>query len=216
MLGVELALLEPQARRADRAAATADRPIPGAAIELFVIALIFTLVLLAMSDRRRPRSRSASACRTAGAAAPARLAEAVRGDAPRFAAVPREPAAAGADRSRAAQVADAVAASQRRELAAAGGANAAGAASDGQPSRRIGQHMPARDAPAAAAAVPIGQSYRRRTRGRISASAGRRDRDVMNKQSREALDAYYVEAGSWAQDRQEELRSRAGPPGRSP
>jgi type IV secretion system protein VirB8 len=31
----------------------------------------------------------------------------------------------------------------------------------------------------------------------------------MNKQSREALDAYYVEAGSWAQDREEELvRSR--------
>jgi type IV secretion system protein VirB8 len=28
----------------------------------------------------------------------------------------------------------------------------------------------------------------------------------MNKQSREALDAYYVEAGSWAEDRQEELR----------
>jgi type IV secretion system protein VirB8 len=29
----------------------------------------------------------------------------------------------------------------------------------------------------------------------------------MNKPSREALDAYYVEADSWAQDRQEELRS---------
>jgi type IV secretion system protein VirB8 len=29
----------------------------------------------------------------------------------------------------------------------------------------------------------------------------------MNKQSREALDAYYVEAESWAQDRQDELRS---------
>ena len=29
----------------------------------------------------------------------------------------------------------------------------------------------------------------------------------MNKQSREALDAYYVEADSWAQDRQMELRS---------
>lgn len=28
----------------------------------------------------------------------------------------------------------------------------------------------------------------------------------MNKQAREALDAYYVEAGSWAEDRQEELR----------
>ena len=29
----------------------------------------------------------------------------------------------------------------------------------------------------------------------------------MNKQSREALDAYYVEAGSWAEDRQEQLRA---------
>jgi len=28
----------------------------------------------------------------------------------------------------------------------------------------------------------------------------------MNKQAREALDAYYVEAGSWAEDRQDELR----------
>jgi type IV secretion system protein VirB6 len=96
----------------------------------------------------------------------------------RFAGAPREPAMAGADRSRAAQVADAVAASQRRESAVAGGGGGTAAtASDGQPSRRIGAHMPARDAPAANAPVPLGQSYRRRTRGRISASAGRRDRD---------------------------------------
>jgi len=33
--------------------------------------------------------------------------------------------------------------------------------------------------------------------------------EVMNKQSREALDAYYVEAGSWAEDARDELiRSR--------
>ena len=29
----------------------------------------------------------------------------------------------------------------------------------------------------------------------------------MNKQAREALDAYYVEADSWAEDRQDELRA---------
>ncbi|HEV7658856.1 MAG TPA: type IV secretion system protein [Allosphingosinicella sp.] len=177
VLGVQLALLEP--RLAELIALrTAGRPIPGAAIELFVIALVFTLVLLAMliaAARVALGFRLPEGWRQA----PAQLAEAVRGDSLRFAGAPREPAAAGADRSRAAQVADAVAASQRRESAAAtaGGSGRTGAASDGQPSRRIGQHMPAHDTPAAAAAVPIGQSYRRRTRGRISASAGRRDRD---------------------------------------
>ncbi|HVQ08886.1 MAG TPA: type IV secretion system protein [Allosphingosinicella sp.] len=176
VLGVELALLEP--RLAELIALrTAGLPIPGAAIELFVIALVFTLALLAMLIAA---ARVALGFRLPDGwrAAPALAAEAVRGDSVRFAGVPREPAAAGADRSRAALVVDAVAASQRREsVAAARGANMAGAASDGQPSRRIGQHMPARDLPEAAAAVPIGQSYRRRTRGRISASAGRRDRD---------------------------------------
>jgi type IV secretion system protein VirB6 len=177
VLGVELALLEP--RLAELIALrTAGRPIPGAAIELFVIALVFTLVLLAMliaAARIALGFRLPDGWRQA----PAQLAEAVRGDSLRFAGAPREPAAAGADRTRAAQVVDAVAASQRREssAAAAGAGGRTGAASDGQPSRRIGQHMAAHDAPAAAAAVPIGQSYRRRTRGRISASAGRRDRD---------------------------------------
>ncbi|MEA3012485.1 MAG: type secretion system protein VirB6 [Sphingomonadales bacterium] len=176
LLGVELALLEP--RLAELIALrTARQPIPGAAIELFVIALVFTLVLLAMLIAA---ARVALGFRLPDGwrGAPAQLAAAVRGDSVRFAGVPREPAAAAADRSRAAQVADAVAASQRREsAAAAAGAHTAGAASDGQPSRRIGQHMPARDVPEAGVAVPIGQSYRRRTRARISASAGRRDRD---------------------------------------
>jgi type IV secretion system protein VirB6 len=175
VLGVELALLEP--RLAELIALrTAGLPIPGAAIELFVIALVFTLVLLAMliaAARVAVGFRLPDGWR----AAPALAAEAVRGDSVRFAGASREPAA-GADRSRAAQVVDAVAASQRREsVAAARGPNTAGAASDGQPSRRIGQHTPARDLPESAVAVPIGQSYRRRTRGRISASAGRRDRD---------------------------------------
>jgi len=177
VLGVELALLEP--RLAELIALrAADQPIPGAAIELFVIALVFTLVLLAMLIAA---ARVALGFRLPDAwrAAPAQLAEAVRGDNMRFAGAPREPAAAGAERSRAAQVVDAVAASQRRESSAATGAGAgmAATASDGQPSRRIAAHTPARDLPAAAAPVPIGQSYRRRTRGRISASAGRRDRD---------------------------------------
>jgi type IV secretion system protein VirB6 len=176
VLGVELALLEP--RLAELIALrTAGQPIPGAAIELFVIALVFTLVLLAMLVAA---ARVALGFRLPDGwrGAPAQLAEAVRGDSVRFAGAPREPAAAGADRSRAALVVDAVAASQRREsAAAAGGANTAGAARDGQPSRRIGQHTPARDLPEATVSVPIGQSYRRRTRGRISASAGRRDRD---------------------------------------
>jgi type IV secretion system protein VirB6 len=176
VLGVELALLEP--RLAELIALrTAGRPIPGAAIELFVIALVFALVLLAMliaAARIALGFRLPDGWRQA----PALAAEAVRGDSLRFAGA-REPAAAGADRSRAAQGVDAVAASQRREsaAAAAGAGGRTGGASDGQPSRRIGQHMAAHDAPAAAAAVPIGQSYRRRTRGRISASAGRRDRD---------------------------------------
>jgi type IV secretion system protein VirB6 len=177
VLGVELALLEP--RLAELIALrTANQPIPGAAVELFVIALVFTLVLLAMliaAARVALGFRLPDAWRSASG----QLAEAVRGDSLRFAGTSRETAAAGADRSRAAQVVDAVAARQRRESAATAsmGGAIAGAASDGQPSRRIGQHMPARDTPAAAAPVPIGQSYRRRTRGRISASAGRRDRD---------------------------------------
>ena len=47
----------------------------------------------------------------------------------------------------------------------------------------------------------------RRTRGRVSASAGPQGRQAMNKQTREALDAYYVEAESWAKDRQDALRA---------
>jgi len=82
-----------------------------------------------------------------------------------------EQPAAPDQRSRAYAVADAVAASQRRE-----------AATPPPPPAQIGQRTAglqavSRDIPAAAA-VPLGQSYRRRTRGRVSASAGRRDRNA--------------------------------------
>lgn len=176
-LGVELAVLEP--RLAELIAIrAAGQPIPGAAIELFVIALVFTLVLIAMlvaAARVALGFRLPEGWR----AAPAQLAAAARGGETRFAGTAGTAGTAPTDsRSRAAQVVDAVAASQRREAAAGAGSgsySAPGAAA-GAPSRRIAAHAPAHDQPVAVA-LPIGQSYRRRTRGRISASAGRRDRD---------------------------------------
>ena len=110
-------------------------------------------------------------------AAPAQLAEAVRGRAAaRRRRARREPAAAGADRSRAAQVVDAVAASQRRETAPAAGARLRPAGGDGQPRGGSGstcrRTMPPR--PRAGAARP--ELSPPHPRPRISASAGRRDR----------------------------------------
>jgi type IV secretion system protein VirB6 len=169
-LGVELALLEPRLAELINLR-VAGQPIPGAAIELFVITLVFALALLAMliaAARVAVGFRLPSGWRSA----PAQLAAAVRGGEARLVAA--QPATAPADRrSRAATVVDAVAASQRREAAAANVAAGAGPAA-GEPSRRIGAHAPAREAPAQMN-LPIGQSYRRRTRGRISASSGRRD-----------------------------------------
>jgi len=71
-------------------------------------------------------------------------------------------------------VVDAVAATQRRETGTWQGAPALAAAGPGAPSRRVAPAGGEREAPAPVS-VPIGQSYRRRTRGRVSASAGRRD-----------------------------------------
>ncbi|HET9640898.1 MAG TPA: type IV secretion system protein [Allosphingosinicella sp.] len=177
-LAVELALIEPWlsdllARR------SADEWLPGMPVELLVVTTSFALIVLAMlyasaktafafrlaplwqgvtarSDRNPAREERPFAA--ANAAAVAR-------DAP--------PAEA---RSRAATVVDAVAATQRREgarIAAAatrdsGGGGTAGAS---QPAAAAG----GRGAMASSAPSPLGQSFRRRTRGRVSASAGRRD-----------------------------------------
>jgi type IV secretion system protein VirB6 len=100
---------------------------------------------------------------------PPRIAGALRGEPRSVTGTVREPAAAAAGRSRAATVVDAVAASQRREEAPA--AAATSAATGLRPAAR---HALARDLPRPAP-VPLGQSFRRRTRGRLSATARRRD-----------------------------------------
>jgi type IV secretion system protein VirB6 len=177
-LAVELALIEPWlsdllARR------SADEWLPGMPIELLVVTFAFALIVLAMlyaSAKTAFAFRLAPAWHAMTALAgrdPAReerrfaaAAGTVRGDAP--------PAEA---RSRAATVVDAVAASQRRESAhiavaanrdSGGGAGAPGAAT-------AAAAAGGRASPASLAPAPLGQSFLRRTRGRVSASAGRRD-----------------------------------------
>ncbi len=168
-LGVELALIEPWlaeliARR------TAGESIPGVPVELFVVTLVFALALLAMliaAARVAYGFRLAPVWRDV----PARIAAALRGEPRSVTGTVREPAAAGAGRSRAATVVDAVAASQRREPAPPAAAAAAPSAAGLRPAAR---HALARDLPRPAP-VPLGQSFRRRTRGRLSATARRRD-----------------------------------------
>jgi type IV secretion system protein VirB6 len=173
-LGVELVLIEMKLAELITLR-NASLPIPGAAIELFVIALIFTLVMLAMVYAA---ARVALGFRLPDGwrAIPARLVGSLRAREERLAEVPQpRRAAAAEERSRAALVVDAVAATRRRETDNWPGAPALAAAGAGAPSRRVAPAGGERDMPAPVA-VPIGQSYRRRTRGRVSASAGRRDK----------------------------------------
>ncbi|MET1112639.1 MAG: type IV secretion system protein [Allosphingosinicella sp.] len=177
-LSVELALIEPWlsdllARR------TADEWLPGMPIELLVVATAFALIVLAMLY---------ASAKTAFAFRLAPLWQAVAGRAERN--YDREerrfaPAAAAARdappaeaRSRAATVVDAVAATQRREganiaVAAARTSRGGGEATGASPTAAAAAG--GRTAPASPAPAPLGQSFRRRTRGRVSASAGRRD-----------------------------------------
>lgn len=167
-LGVELALLEPRlaellARRA------ADLSIMGAPAELLVITLVFALALaaiLAASARVAFGFRLPPLWQLA----PGRLASVLRTEETRLRAAAGEAGAAAADTRRAAAIADAVASTQRREAA-----RAAAAAEAGSPVRPAARHALARELPVLPP-VPIGQSFRRRTRSRISVSAGRRDR----------------------------------------
>ena len=172
-LGVELVLIEMKLAELITLR-NANLPIPGAAIELFVITLIFTLVALAMVYAA---ARVALGFRLPDGwrALPTRLAGSLRAREERLAASPQPRRAPPAEeRSRAASVADAVAATQRRETGTWQGARALSASGPGALSRRVAPTATERDVPAPAS-VPIGQSYRRRTRSRISASAGRRD-----------------------------------------
>ena len=147
-------------------------PIPGAAVELFVITLSSRSSCWRCSIAAA-RVASASASRRPGAtrAAPA----ASRRGAARHALSParrssRVPAPAD-DRSRAAAVADAVAATQRRETGAGRRrADAARRPARGAPPGAVAGRPGATRPPPAP--LPLGQSFRRRTRGRVSASAG--------------------------------------------
>lgn len=175
LLGVELAMLEPWladviARR------QADIAIPGIGVQLFVVAFVFALSLLAMMiacARLAYGFRLPPAWREA----PATAVAALRGDQVRIGQSVRETLPAAADRSRAATVADAVAATQRREAGgrAYAGGIAAPAAATGA-STNVARHLTVHDRAAPPPPPRLGQSFTRRTRGRLSASSGRRDR----------------------------------------
>jgi type IV secretion system protein VirB6 len=177
-LGAELALVEPWltdllARR------TADQWLPGMPTELLVVTIVFAIIIVAMLYGA---ARIAWAFRLAPVwhAGSSRIVDMMRGE-NRVAAAAAGAAAAPApaiDRSRAATVVDAVAASQRREAGQAPATVYAGGRGDptgpgGRPQAHAGRpHDPSEPL----APIPLGQSFPRRTRGRVSASAGRRDR----------------------------------------
>jgi type IV secretion system protein VirB6 len=178
-LAVELALIEPWltdllARRA------ADEWLPGMPVELLVVTTAFALIILAMLYFT---AKTAFAFRLAPAwqAVTGRAVRNPASEERRFAA----PATARGDappseaRSRAATVADAVATTQRREAANIAVATTRVSGGGGDPAPAGAAQAAAatggRAAPASLAPAPLGQSFRRRTRGRVSASAGRRD-----------------------------------------
>lgn len=169
VLGVELALIEPWlshllARR------LAGQAITGVPIELFVTALVFAIALIASLIAA---ARAAYGLRLPPAWHDSPAAVAVlRGDQVRFAAPVREPIPAAADRSRAVMVADAVAATQRREGAPATAVAFAAPSSSSHTAR----HLTVHDRSGGPPPPRLGQSFRRRTGSRISASSGRRDR----------------------------------------
>lgn len=170
VLGVELALLEPWlsllvARR------VAGEAITGVPIELFVVTLVFAIALAAVliaAAKAAYGLRLPAEWREAPA-----LAAVLRGEPVRFGSPVREPVPATADRSRAVMVADAVAATQRRE---AGPAPAAAVASAASASTHSARHLTVHDRVGSPPPPRLGQTYRRRTGSRVSASSGRRDR----------------------------------------
>lgn len=164
VLGIELALLEPWLANILTARA-AGMSVPNAPVELLVTTGIFALVLAAMLW--------ALARVAMGFRLPAMWRWATNIAMPRHdrdAGEQRAPAVGPSDpvvaRSRAIAIADAVAASQRREDASPRIA--------GQIAARVPVGALSREN-AQAAASPLGQTFRRRTINRVSASAGRRD-----------------------------------------
>lgn len=168
VLGVELALVEPWLA-AVMELRHQETSTPAVPVELFVLTLIFAVSLIAVI--------AAVARVTYGFHFPlswAKVQERIVGGASDRVPLLAGPQAAEGtpndQRSRAIAIADAVAATQRRETGSARAV--AGAATPGgrapispTNTRQI----------AVAGPTPLGQSFRRRTRGRVSAGASRRD-----------------------------------------
>lgn len=176
-LGLELSLLEPWladilTRR------TAGEPMPNVPAELFLVAGIFALVLVAMiyaSSRLAFGFRLAPILRSAaGRLVPALGVQPVAA----VAATAGGPAAAAEDRSRAAMVVDAISSTQRREAAQGGPRAVFAAPYTPAAAQAVAASRGGRDLPDRAAPAPLGQSYRRSTRTRVSGSARRRDRNA--------------------------------------
>ncbi|TMJ18736.1 MAG: hypothetical protein E6G92_02525 [Alphaproteobacteria bacterium] len=172
VLGVELALLEPWL--ADLLSRRyAEMPIPGAAAELFVATLLMAFVLAGVlygAARVAMGFRMAAFWRLV----PTQALNELRALQPQLAGLSqsaRENQLEG--RARAAAIVDAVTAAQRREAGTPAAALAA-AGPAGEPGRRIHPQGRPQDL-AAPAPAPLGQSFRRRTTTRVSATAGRRD-----------------------------------------
>ncbi|HEX8668001.1 MAG TPA: type IV secretion system protein [Allosphingosinicella sp.] len=172
VLGVQLALLGPWMATvlATRHAAISTPSVP---VELLVMTLVFALVLLATLAASARLAYTISIPH-AWRALPSRLGDVVRTQSFAPAGVPRQTATDAQERSRALQIADAVASLQRREAASPGAARTAagpaGRSAAGTPHRlRTG---PA-EGPASAGRSP--GAVDRRTRGRISGVAIRRD-----------------------------------------
>jgi type IV secretion system protein VirB6 len=167
ILGIELALIEPWLANV-LAQRNFDISTPAAPVELLVMTLVFGLTLLAALIAV---ARVAHGFRIPDGwrLTPARLADAMSGlDGGRALVAPAgRSTPADEPRSRAIAIADAVAASQRRE-------SAGSPPPVTQIGARMGSQAVSRDNPVAGA-TPLGQSYRRRTKGRVSAGAARRD-----------------------------------------
>ena len=172
VLGVELALMESWLLSilATRQAGISTPSVP---VELLVVTLVFAVTLIAVLGAVAWVARGFQ-FPLAWRDGAARLVQSGHGTPVVAVAGERGgDGTMGQDRARALAVADAVAATQRREQAS-GSANPTNASDRGY-ARAPGTAMTARDMPATTP-PPLGQSYQRRTQGRVSAGARRRDR----------------------------------------
>lgn len=164
VLGVQLALLEPWLAELI-AWRNAGYSIPGAAVELFVVSIIFALVLVtvvAAAWRVTVGAGMPAAWRLAPARLMGSLDQRISGST--AGAVEPRSLSAG-ERSRAAMVVEAVGAVQRRELMRAGPAGGASASAA----------ISGAGGPGPTTRQPLGQTSRRPVHSRVSQSSNRRD-----------------------------------------